>query len=106
MEERRRYERFSLRLSANIQAVSSDKRELIDLLTRDVSAGGAFLHTRRPLAEGTEVKLRLIVTSKRLKQLTGSQSLLRVTGTVTRTGPNGMAVCFDQKHHIMPLGSI
>ena len=106
MEERRKYERFDFRLPGKIEVVSAGKQEVLDLLTSDVSPGGAFFHTAKPIAEGAGVKVRLVVGSERIKEMTGGgQGLIKVGGTVVRSGPTGMAICFDAKYQIVPLGS-
>ena len=105
MEEKRKYERFVLCLPAKIEVVTSGNQEALDLVTSDVSAGGAFFHTAEPIPDGAEVNVRLVVGSERIKEITGAQGLLKVAGTVVRSSPIGMAICFDGKHQIMPLSS-
>ena len=105
MQERRKYERFALSLTGKIEVVTLGKHEVIDAVTSDISAGGAFFPSPKPIPEDGEVKLELIVASKRLTELTGTQGLIRVGGTVVRSSPKGMAICFHEKHQIVPLRS-
>ena len=103
MQERRKYERFDLRLPGKIEVVTSDKQEVLDLLTSDVSAGGAFFRTAEPIPKGAGVKVRLVIASERIKELTGAQGLIKVDGTVVRRNATGMAISFDEDYQIVSL---
>ena len=106
MKERRKYERFDLRLPSKIEVLTSGKQEILDLLTSDVSAGGAFLYVGEPIPQGAQVKLSMILASEGLKELTGAQGLLKVAGTVVRCNTRGMAVFFDGDYEIVSLPSL
>ena len=104
MEERRMYERFQLSLPARLEMNSTGKKEIFELQTRNISAAGALLlgATERYPA-GTRCHLELIVTSERIKELTGAQGLIKIEGTVVRSTPDGVAVCFDGGCQILGL---
>jgi hypothetical protein len=80
---------------------TGQEEETFDLLSRDVSAGGAFFPTDKTIPKDTKVKLRLTLSSERVKELTGTQGFLEIRGTVLRTGPNGMAICFDENYDLI-----
>jgi hypothetical protein len=103
MQEKRKYERFALGLPGKIIAVESGPGEVLNVVTRDVSAGGASVHTATPKAIGARVKLRLNVTSTKLKELTGAQGLLKVAGTVVRSNAQGIAICFHGEPEVVPI---
>ncbi len=103
MQERRKYERFDLRLPGKIEVVTSEKQEILDVLTGNISAGGGFFHSAKPVPENEQVKIELIVGSKRLEELTGAQGLIRAEGTVVRSSPKGMAIWFHENYQIMPM---
>ena len=103
MQERRKYERFDLRLPGKIEVLTSGKQESLDVLTGDISACGGFFHSAKPVPENAQVKIELIVDSKRLEELTGTQGLISVEGTVVRSGLKGMAIWFHENHQIMPM---
>ena len=103
MHQKRKYERFDLRLSGKIIALDSGREEVLDIVTSDVSAGGAFLHTTKPIALGARVKLILTLASEKLKELTGAQGLMRVVGTVVRSNAEGMAICFSAEYELVPI---
>jgi len=106
MVEKRRLERFDLSVPAKIRpVVSGRKRNVIHLLTSDVCAGGAFFHTDQPLPEGTEVRIELVLSLEKLRQLMKEDSChahIKVTGRVLRSESKGMAVCFDKDYEIRP----
>lgn len=103
MEERREYERFQLTLPARLQIATSVKKEIFDAQTRDISASGAFLLTTESLSESTWCRLELTIPSNRIKELTGAQSLIKVKGTVVRSTPDGVAICFDGECQLLSL---
>ena len=103
MKERREYERFQLALPARLEIATSVKKEIFDSQTRDISAAGAFLFTTERLSEGTRCRLELTVPSNRIKELTGAQSLIKVEGTVVRSTPDGVAICFDGECQLLSL---
>lgn len=105
MEERRAYERFTLMLPARLEMVISGKKQIFSLQIRDVSAGGAFLHSTEAIPEGIRFQLKLTIPSERIKELTGAQSYIEAEGVVVRSTPTGVAVCFDGGCQILSLNS-
>jgi hypothetical protein len=103
VNERRKYERFTLRLPSKIEVRTSDNEHVLDLLTSDVSAGGAFFCTTKSIPQGTQVTLGLTLASRRLKELTAAQALINVKGTVVRCNAKGMAVSFNEDYEIVNL---
>ncbi|MFH1481148.1 MAG: PilZ domain-containing protein [Pseudomonadota bacterium] len=107
MKEQRHLERFELKLPARVEVIASkkemEKEILEDLWTGDISAGGAYFHTPRPLSEGTEVKIDLILPLERLKKLQGNRACIKINGRVTRALSEGMAIRFNKRFKIVPL---
>ena len=104
MEERRTYERFQLSLPARLEMNSLERTEIFELQTQDISAAGALLvGIKEQFPVGTRCQLELIVTSERIKELTGVQGLIKVEGTIVRSTPDGIAVCFDGDCQILGL---
>jgi hypothetical protein len=108
IKNRRGLERFDLNLPARIELVASreEKEEdrILNLLTSDVCSGGAFFHTARPLPEGTEVKIDLVLPLDLLRKLQDDcdQAVVKVTGRVLRCETGGMAICFNKDYRIHP----
>jgi len=67
MKERRQFERFSLALSARMEPITPDRKQVFELKTRDISSSGAFLYTPNPFPEGTRFKLDMTVPRKKIK---------------------------------------
>ena len=91
--ERRKFERFDLRLPGKIEDLGR-KKGIYNLLTRDISAGGAFLETTDQFLEDARVRIDFVVP-------TGV--LVKVTGAVLRSEPTGIAVLFDNEYQLTPL---
>ena len=104
MKERRACERFQLELPARVEANSLGKKEIFEFQSKDVSAAGVLLlGTEGQFTEGTRCKLELIVTSEKIKELTGVQGLIKIEGTIVRSTPDGVAICFDGDCEILGL---
>ena len=104
MKERRTYERFQLSLPARLELNSSKRTEIFELQTQDISAAGALLvGTTEQFPAGTRCHLELIVASERIKELTGVQGLIKIEGTIVRSTPDGVAICFDGDCQILGL---
>jgi hypothetical protein len=93
MKESRKHERFSLKLPALIFALEPGNPTL-ELMTENISAGGAFFPTSKPLPEGLPVLVELTVKRESGK---GGSSKVRARSTVLRSRPNGMAVRFENR---------
>lgn len=98
--EKRRMERFRLALPSVISVSGEEK--VLDLQTSNICAGGVYFKTEQALAEGTEVKIDLIIPLDELRDLKGKNTLIRVLGKVIRTDKEGMAIGFDEDYQVMP----
>lgn len=103
--ERRRLERFDLQVPAKIEVLSSpDSASVLELLTKDICAGGAYFPTKTALAAGTKVKLDILLPVRNVGTDTdNTRGLIKVNGTVIRSGPAGMAIGFDGGYLITPF---
>jgi hypothetical protein len=105
MEDRRKLERFDLHIPATIELLITKRdKELIRLLTKNVCSGGAYFHTTKPLPKNTQIKIDLVLPLDKLKALKDEwkHALIKVTGKVLRSEPEGMAICFDEDYQIHP----
>jgi hypothetical protein len=107
MEERRKLKRFCFEVPARIKvAGSAEAQDMLDLATSNICSGGAFFRTMQTFPEGTKVMVDLILHLDRLKELTGhTRSIVRLNGTIARSGSTGMAIRFDEDCEMMPLES-
>ncbi len=103
MKERRKLYRFDLRVPAKIEAVGEDHhQQKLGLLTKNISADGAFFDTTNPLPKGTQVEIDLVL-ERRVRDLPDIQSHIKLSGAVLRLESTGMAILFDRDYKIMPL---
>jgi len=103
--EKRKLDRYDLKVPAKIEVTTSDRdKEIFELLTSDICSGGAFFHTQQPLPEGTQVRIDLILSLDKLKKLGDDfkHAHIEVTGTVLRSESAGMAICFNEDYQIGP----
>jgi hypothetical protein len=103
MKERRKMERFDLKLPATFELLTPYQGNgSFNLLTTNICAGGAYFHTTQPLPEGTRVKIDLVLLPDKLRRFKdkSKKAYVKVTGRVLRSEAEGMAVCFDEDYEI------
>lgn len=104
---KRKLERFPLKLPARILVDDNGNgagAASLEAITSDISAGGAFFYTDTPLPVGTQMHVDLILPLDELKKIKGKKAKIKVKGAVVRTGEQGMAISFDKKYRISPIG--
>lgn len=107
MEERREFERFDLKVQAGVMGDPNRRKPGgITFNSRNISAGGAFFLTDKPLPEGKKVQLTLVLGIEKLRKFIDSKCQIKVNGTVVRSENGGMAICFHPNYRIMPTKSI
>jgi PilZ domain len=107
-DERRKLERFELAAPARILVQSGrDKRVEYDLMIRDLSSAGAFLHSSRFVPVGTAVRMDFVLALDALQKLTAERgrARVRVRGKVIRSDSQGIAVRFESNYKITALSS-
>ena len=105
MEDRRKDERFKLRLPAKVEVscqYGNVKNNIVGLETDNICSGGAYFTTLSPLGEGTPVKVDLLLDFDRLKTPRNMRPLIKVIGNVVRSGRTGMAIRFKRSYQIIP----
>ena len=103
MKERRQYERFNIPLSVRLETIISDRQEVIDHETRDISVSGTFIPSLRSFPEGTRFVLDFTIPSDDIKEFKYVKSLKGSTGTLVRSNSKGMAIAFDKECYIVSL---
>ena len=79
MYDRRAMERFAIVAPAKVTvATRSGKAEVLDLLTRDISAAGAFLRTGREVAVGVRVMVEAVIVVDGFREIVGTRSRFKV----------------------------
>jgi len=105
-KERREMERFDLGLFPRIQVQSGERApEVMERVTENVCAGGAYFTTSAPLPSGTRVSLYMTLEVP-YQQNRSSNNLTRIeiAGKVIRSEESGMAIQFNNSYKIQPLG--
>lgn len=105
MREQRRLERFDLGVPATVEVVArgdDSEKKIHYVITKNISADGAFFDTMSPSFEGAQVKVGLVLNLGRSKGLTRRRACIKVSGTVLRSEPTGMAIRFDKSYRIIP----
>jgi hypothetical protein len=102
LKEKRRMQRFSIALPAEIR-LDGQKSRFLSLISRDVCAGGGFYLTDRPLPIGTQVRIKMFLKPGGPGRTRVAGSQISVSGTVVRRDRSGMAVCFDKRYRIVSL---
>lgn len=105
MLEKRKLQRFDLKIPAKIEYLSGNSdRDVLDLMTSNICSGGAYIPTNQPLPEGTKVKVDLVLPLGGIKKLFWEydQADIKVTGRVIRREHRGMAISFNKDYSIRP----
>ena len=101
--EKRRMERFSIRLPATVCInAAGDSSKIMKLWTRNICAGGAYLETEEPLEVSTSVEINLVVHGPGGRHGSVGKAFVKVTGNVIRSNTKGMAIKFGRKYKISP----
>ena len=96
MDDKRKYERLSYPFPVRLETMTSNGKQILDVMTRDISAGGTFISTSTSFSEGTRFILELTFpnnyqTDKYAKTLNGCK------GRLVRSTPHGIAIQFDRE---------
>jgi hypothetical protein len=106
--ERRRLERFKLSTPARLTVQAGTPGRLcLELTTKDISSGGAYLYSGHRLGAGAQVSMELLISLANLSRIVGSfgRAKINVRGTVVRVDERGMAIRFERRYLFEPLGS-
>lgn len=108
MKERRRLERFALRLRAEVETLCHDKRDgqRSIFFTRNISSDGAFFDSFTPFPKGARVKVRLVLERQHLRKLAGTFAEVKLNGTVLRSESTGMVIVFDKEYQMLAVSRI
>jgi hypothetical protein len=106
MKEQRQYERFMFPLPVRIEAITSGRKKVIDLYTRDISASGTFITTLTSFLEETRFILDFTIPSDSIKGLKDVKRLRGFTGSMVRSTPYGLAIQFDRECQIESLKAL
>jgi hypothetical protein len=101
MTERRKHERFTLVVPAQLETASTEKT-LLSVQTENIGAGGAFFRSSTLLMLGTAVKASLLLPLGAIKELQGAdQVVISIAGIINRNEEGGMSMTFDKSFEIL-----
>ena len=116
--EQRLQKRFSMDLPVRVSVERDGEVEVaFEGAIANISSGGAFITTQKPLPVSSRVHLEFLVSLDELKQLKfilsletlrhfiGRAAWVKATGLVIRHETNGMAIIFDDDYQLSPLHS-
>ena len=105
--ERRKLQRFSLKVFAVVQTLSPGVERVLELSTQDISSGGAFFPMELPLPTGEKVKVTLYLSISAIEHILDLPRKARITtkGRVVRSTSHGTAVAFD-KHYTISSAAV
>ena len=101
MKERRLYKRHSVKFPSRIEAIMpSGKKKILDLETKNISIGGAFIYTKESSSfpEGTRFIIDLTIPNDRNKELMVVTNLMECTGTLVRSTSEGIAIQCESEY--------
>jgi len=96
MIERRQYGRVSFPFSVRLETMTTNRKKVLDLETKDISACGTFIPTLTSFPEGTRFILDLTFPSKN-QTLQDVKNLKGYIGSLVRSTPHGIAIQFDRE---------
>jgi hypothetical protein len=101
-DDNRQMQRFPIAIPADIEPIDGGEgsKLYLNLISRDVCAGGAFFLTAQPLKSGTQVMVNMFL--KHVHHTIETTSI-KISGTIIRTEQKGMAVRFDKNYKIIPI---
>ena len=96
MENRRHYRRLTFSFPIKLETMTSIGRKILNLLTKNISASGAFIPTLTSFPEGTTFLLEIEFPTKThifetVKNVNGCK------GVLVRSTPHGSAIYFDKE---------
>jgi hypothetical protein len=103
MKEKRQYKRFAISLPVRLETFTLGRKEVLDLVTRDISASGTFVPTLKSFPEGTRFILDFTLPSNNLDKFKDIKGLKDCEGTTVRSTPKGIGIQFDKECQIDSL---
>lgn len=97
MDEKRNFERFSVKVPVLIECLRPKRKRRLLLKTTNLSASGVYFNTPKPFPKGAEVKMEISLHDEGLE----SWPVIIATGRVVRSDPKkGMSLSFNEDYDI------
>ena len=114
--DQRLQKRFSMDLPVRVSVENGEELTVaFEGVIANISSGGAFISTPKPLPVSSRVHLEFLVSLDELKQLKfilsletlrhfiGRAAWVKATGVIIRHEDNGMAIIFDDDYQLSPM---
>jgi hypothetical protein len=97
--EKRKMQRFAVAIRSTVWPQNIGKAGApLSLVSRDVSAAGAFFLTSTPLDVGTPVRVVMLLALGEGDQQAAANAQVTISGTIVRVEEKGMAVRFAKRY--------
>lgn len=104
LRENRKMKRFKIAIPALIEEFNGGSSDEISLVSRDISAHGAFFLSPLSFPVGTGVKVKLFLLQGAATDRPGFRAEVNLRGSVIRIDEEGVAVQFEKKYEIFSRG--
>jgi hypothetical protein len=107
MEDRRKMQRFPLRLPCLIHDVNDARNPpLLEAQTLNVGTGGALVETEQQLPVGTDVHFNMLIRRSSSAEPINAGSCVSLTGRVLRKDEMGLGIAFSEAYRIVPTSQV
>ena len=98
MKEQRLYKRFSAKLPVRLDAITGSQLKVFYLITKDISATGAFIYTKETpfIPDDAKFILNSFNPKKKRVRLKKLKQFKNCTGNMVRATAEGLAIRFDR----------
>jgi hypothetical protein len=104
--EKRKMQRFAIAIPSIVWPQKDDDDGApLSLVSRDVSAAGAFFLTSTLLDVGTRVRVVMLLELGDGDQQAAGKAQVTLSGTITRVEEKGMAVRFEKRYKISAVST-
>ena len=97
MTERRQYERLFYPFPVRLETMFAYEKQVLDLVTRDISASGTFIPTSASFPKGTRFVMGFTFPSKEIHKPKTLKRVNGCIGTLVRSTPYGIAIQFERE---------
>ncbi len=104
MDNKRKFERYDISAPARLEILEPEEmKDRMLLKSHDLSAGGVFIKTSRPIPEGSTVKMEFLLRLPEpdAKSSSPRATVIIVTGRIVRSTDEGMAILFNDDYDII-----
>ena len=98
MKEKRRHERFSVKLPLKLELLTASRLRHLDVETKNISASGAFIYTKDASYIQNDTRFLIASSYAQLRniQLKKWKRLENCAGTMVRSTSEGIAIRFNR----------